>query len=88
MSRVRPSSNRRDGTFRYRYRFRHPQDRRITVQEDLTGSFSEAGTLLTMRYRRVTTKPGQRCGTGWVRARAAVLRYTATTPMASLWDST
>lgn len=33
-----------------------------------------------MRYRRVTTKPGQRCDTGWVRARASELRYTATTP--------
>jgi len=80
MSRVRPSSDRRVGTFRYRYFFRHPQDRRITVQEDLTGSFSEGGTVLTMRYRRVTTKPGRRCDTGWVVARAAVLRYTATTP--------
>jgi PAS domain-containing protein len=80
MARVRPRSNRRDGTLRYRYRFRHPQDRRITVQEDLTGSFTEAGTALTMRYRLVTTKPGRRCDTGWVRARAAVLRYTATRP--------
>lgn len=80
MSRVRPSRDRRVGTFRYRYRFRHPQDRRVTMQEDLTGSFSEAGTLLKMRYRWVTTKPGRRCDTGWVSARAAVLRYTATTP--------
>ena len=50
------------------------------MREDLTGSFSEAGAALTMRYRRVTMKPGQRCDTGWVRARASLLRYTAKTP--------
>lgn len=77
---LRPSSNRRVGTFRYHRFFRHPQDRRITTQEDLTGSFSEAGTALTMRYRWVTTTPRRRCDTGWVTARAAVLRYTGTTP--------
>ncbi|MHB1571166.1 MAG: hypothetical protein ACYC0H_18475 [Solirubrobacteraceae bacterium] len=80
MSRVPARSYRRDGTFRYRYRFQHPQDRRITLQEDATGRFSEGGTVLTMRYRWVTTTSRRRCDTGWVSARAAVLRYTAATP--------
>jgi hypothetical protein len=33
-----------------------------------------------MRFRRVTTKAGQRCDTGWVRARAAALHYSAAAP--------
>jgi len=77
LARVRPG---RAGTFRYRYRFRHPQDRRITLRQDLSGRFSEGGTALSMRYRWVSTKPGRHCNTGWVSARASLLRYTATAP--------
>lgn len=77
MARVRPG---RAGTFRYRSFFRHPQDRRISLRQELSGRFSENGTALSMRYRWISTKPGRRCNTGWVRARASLLRYTATTP--------